>query len=37
MRVEEMLLTYYLAVFSLFSGMGGSQLCLPCTFCWLDL
>ena len=35
MRVEEMLLTYNLAALPLFiSGMWGSRLCLPCTFCW---
>jgi len=27
-----MLLAHYLATFSLFSGMWGSILCLPCTF-----
>ena len=37
LRAEEMLLAYYLAAFSLFSGMWGSILCLLRTFCWLIL
>jgi hypothetical protein len=35
--VEKMLLAYYLAPFPLFSGLWGSRMCLPCTFCWLVL
>ena len=35
MRVEKMLLAYYLAASPLFSGMLGSRMCLPCMFSWL--